>query len=367
MRQFCIISGVITQHDTLLDNLGLKKRKLTKHSKHMVFNYPLVDLLTMVAFKPIENLTTEQRHLLAVALLVKTGVVTVDYPILPTMLDPDKLLSVYPILIECLIRIACTSKYWDTLLPAQPRIHIRKENKDDINIIGFIKNVLYVQTNNLLLSPSLHSRRSKSELELIDSEISFEQELKRQLSTHSHKRHSNHYTVTMGKHVLKLLSRELGKTHLGILSPEYVDQALYILTTNPEKLSVHRASYRDVERLRKLILTHVKISIAPEDTTNRAYTAIVIRHLDSKLDYFNTVAAMFGAITIDAPAKLDPAYPIEYTVKELTSTPFDNATIIIPPKNPNVKNSKSKLIAAFRLKKARALEDQALREVADNE
>jgi len=343
MKQFCIKSGIVIKHDTVLDNLGLDPIKLNTPSIHPVFSYPLVDIISMATSKPHQNLTTNQRHLLALAILDRTGVVSIQYPIMVEELEPEKLLKLFPMIVEIGVRIVLNYQYWEDSLDLRPRIELRADNKNDVNIFGYIKNILFQQSAELLL-PRSTSRLTQKESRLLDEEIDFEVELKRKIAEHNSNTKTNNYTITMGKYVLKELSKEIFNTTGHHLKKDFQDLALYILATNPEKLSTHKATYKQVKHLREMIVTHIPISIAPEDTLTRAYTAIVVKHLDDKLDYYSSVAAIFGAITEKVPAKLGSAYPLEYSVVEVNASPFDSGVLSIPTKNKNLKNSSSSLV-----------------------
>lgn len=355
MRQICSKSGIVLQRDTILDNLGIKPKSLTKLSTHMIFSYDIVELLIMASFKRYESLTTTQRHLIAVALLDQTGMIKIKFPITTDILPPEKLLPIFPLITESCIRIACNRDYWKDMAHNRPKIEIRLDNWEDINIVGFIKKQIYMNTAILLL-PRSSSRLVNAKESMLDDEIDFERMLKRKIVEQNANRKTSYYTTRMGKEILRELEKELKQTNksenkIVKMSSGYKELAMYILAADVDKISPNRATYKDIKKLRDLIDEYVQVSIAPEHTMMRAYVAIVMSNLDKKLAYQLSVAVMFGQMTTTVQAKLNPALPLEYSTQELVKDPFSAGTVNIPPKNSNLESSTNSLVHRIRAKR----------------
>ena len=360
MRTFCIKSGVIISQDNCLDNLGLGRNKLTKVSEHLVFGYPLKDLLTMATHKPFEKLSTKQRHLLAVAIVDKCCPIDIYRPINSELLPPDKLLSLFPMIIEAGIRVASMYDNWLTVKAGMPRMEVRLDNFTELNLMSYIKNIFFVETHNLLFTDNLSTIQARK-ANMLDEEINFEIELKQQIKQYDAKRKNSTFSPKMGKFVLAILTKELKNTPTPITN-DFRDIAYYIFNTTADKISrvkIGKAmvyvNSDTIARLRNLIVTYSKFTIAPEDTLARAYTAITVRHLDSKLDYFQSVVALFGIETEEVLVDLEPEYPIEYSIKQMPKiATHTKSTVIPPPKNPEVANSTNSLIKRILAKRAAA-------------
>ena len=318
----------------------------------------------MATHKPFEKLTTQQRHLLAVAIIDKCCPITIYRPINSELLPADKLLSLFPMIVEAGIRCASMWDNWKVVRKGMPRMEVRLDNFTELNLLSYIKNIFFVETHNLLFTENLNTISARKANRL-DEEINFEIELKQQIKNYDASRKHNTFTPAMGKFVLAILTKELKNTPTPITN-NFRDVAYYIFNTPAGKISrtkiggeIVYVNSDTIARLRNLIVTYSKFTIAPEDTLARAYTAITVRHLDSKLDYFQSVVALFGIETEEVLVDLDPEYPIEYSVKKLPKVAVHTkATVIPPPKNPDVDKSTSPLIQRILAKRAAAANNE---------
>ncbi len=334
MKQFCRYSGITLQHDTILDNLGLTRNKLFLAGEHAVFNryYTIFDTVSMATFKPAARMTTDQRRLLFIAMLRHTGLVKVDWPVTQDVLSSDRILVLFPMMVDVAIRIASHFGEWQNLLPAMPRMNIRKDNFLDVDIPSYLAE-LHGRTQILLLPANLKVTK-KTASELLGDEIDLEWQLKQQILRHRSDKKKTAFNVNVGKYVLNELDKSLklvGKS----LTEDDKAKAIYIFSTAKEKI---KYGPTPIEGLRNLIVVHVSVGIAPSDTLLRSYTALTVAYLDNCLDYSNSITSLFGGITETVQAKLPSAYPTAYTVERAVTpaNPFTQpaGAAIVVPKNP---------------------------------
>lgn len=367
MKQICKYTGITLAHDNCLDSLGVTYRQSMTVGQHLVFSYPLSAVLRMAAHKPIPTLSTRQRHLLFVALLKHTGLVTFKFPLIAEHLDDQLVQNLFPALLNSALHIALNRDYWNDMLPEIARIEVRQDNATDISWKYFINEILATETTVLAArsqhvnsTPSLRARKKRN---LLEDEILLERELKEQLTKHRESLKNYIYTANIGKKVLDILVKELYEVGAP-LSASTFDLYTHILTRKPDQI---KASVRALEALRTQIVeviggavtadgTAKYVSIAPEDAYTRSNVAITVGYLDKIISDWNSVTTLFGAITSRDTTTLPAAFPSNYEIITVTANRFQVSTPVLPmaPKNPNTSTSTNPAILAILAKRAAA-------------
>jgi hypothetical protein len=356
MKQFCKYSGLVLQQSTYLNNLGLPHSKLLRPGEELVFRYTIFDILHMATHKPPEKMAAVQRYLLAVAMLHATGTVKIKFPFSRAYLTDSIVGTIYPILIESCIRIASNRQRWMNLLESDrlPTIENRADNWNQINWPAYCKEILLPNTA-LLLFKKLVTAKEETQNKLND-EIELERELRKTLTEHRQQRGKFTFTPAMGKAVLRELNITLAREDRPTLSSEYMSKCMQCFSSKEEQQKV---GAHFVEQLRELIYLHVKVSYDSEDSILRTQVSLTLGFLDNLLDYFNSLAALFGGITVNKPAKLPDTSPAQYTVRTVVQQmPFPEHTLTMPAVNSNLEKSTNPMVQKLLAKKAAELAAQ---------
>lgn len=320
----------------------------------------------MLQLLPAQDLTRTQRHLLTVALLHHTGLVSFPFPLLPDSFPDTLALQLFPALLRGATRICLNSTYWNSYKTELPTISISHENtisldsnksSGGINWVYFIKEVVDLGTeplefraSGILHAPTLTSR---NRVDLLADEIALEWELKAQILKHRENLKKYIYNANIGKKTLGMLLTEyaeVGET----LHPATLEDYTTALTVRPEKLKL---SVRVLETLRDDIVEKIGgardnngiqkyISIDPSDTLSRSQVALTVGYLDKIISDWNSVTNLFGAITVKRQATLPSSFPTGYTVTSVESNPFPLITGL-EPKNKHLASTTNPIIMAL--------------------
>jgi hypothetical protein len=335
MKQMCKKSGILISADTTLlslCNLTTVRKKLLTVSTHPIFTYHLGDILKLATAKPYEKLTLAQRHLLLIAMIDKLGCIDIRYPITKdSILSKSQVLNLFPKLIEACMRINTRPGKWRQILEETPKMEVRTDNFYQLPLYSFIKEEVIPNTLLLveLAGSSATVRTSKDKLE---DEIELERQLKRTISEHRTIREKYLFKPHMGKLVLELLNRDVLAATGKALSDKYIENAMHIFTTKPEKIRCPSA----ILPLRKTIVSLLPKEQSPDYELERAYTALAVGYLDTTLEHYNNMSRLFGVEPTRIQAQLPNHYPIAYTTSEIRQSPFQSAEKRIEPKNPNI-------------------------------
>jgi hypothetical protein len=315
MKVFCRYTGTILQHDTCLNNLGIKGHKLYKPAEHQVFSYDIWDLAKMASFKPVVELTPKQRYLLVVAMIKATGKVSIKFPITEELLPEGKVLKVYPILLQAILRIAVNGKEWAEISPLIPRMEIRQDNYRNLNLVAFIQDVIGAKTEFLSYANPKRAIKKADEnsedWDAVEKERALQQAIAGKPATKEFT-----FTINMAKFTLKLLSEELQDAIGRGLSKAEMEKAIAYFVKSPENVN---AASQSVEKLEFLIEEYVSPSIIPGDFHARTYVELTLERLRRVKKHLNSINFLFGEIS-EAP--IPKGHTVEFEI--VGTDPFNS-------------------------------------------
>lgn len=309
MKQFCKISGVLLQTSNHFHNL-LKSKEFYSLSAHQIFEYKTARILDFATRKPIESFTSEERHLLTLALLYSHGNFLVSYPIAPGRIEDAFIFSHFRKIIESSLSIASMQTVWNRAISAReaPYLHVTE---------GLVKSNSLTHTlkewvTNIIPSTLNHIRNQNNRRDLADiwSDVELERQLKKELiEERLNNRKYNKYTPQMGIYVLNKIKQVDYKDAREKLTVPFLYMCESVLKTSvPAAVKYPISAVTEIIEFIDQYLNpqsnhNQKAETEWKNPLDRNYILFTLSYLHSVIQYFHDLDSLFSNIT-DQPGQV---------------------------------------------------------------
>lgn len=321
IKTFCKYSGAIVASTNQFNNFSKVNRNHGKQlvaTTHPIMELGIKPLLELGTDKPLSRYTATERHILFVALARYTNTLDIRFPITTATLSPRKCEELLPELLEACLNISLNLPLWEMeVVKALPVTRITESNRNTVDLETWLRVLILPATKELsyaVCSPAgvNLARPTNIGLQLkTPTELELEQALKADLNNWKDSNKRNAYTRDLAVWACNKYQNGTGT----ILDKATRTRISFLLNSPIEKV-------KDVRELEQL-----KRQLAPvlprEDGNNnhdRTNTILILRHLDSRIEYFDTLSSILGGSIDEIDSELPEDIGISYTIKQVNTT-----------------------------------------------
>ena len=294
-------------------------------SIHPIMHLTGNQLIKLATSKSLSQYSATERHLLFVALAKYTNTIDISFPITDATISPRKCEELLPILLDAVLAIANNQHLWKEAILSLPTTRICEANHKHIDLDTWLNMLIVPAANTLQYSVDgkLASTRGLGIAEKTPSELDLEVALKEDLTNWKESNKRNKYTRDLAAWACNKWQQ--GSGH--VLDSAKRTRIAFLLNAPIDKVK----DSRELEQLRVKL-----VSILPRTNTgtnqDRTNTLLILRHIDSRLEYFESVVAMFGGDMEEVESDLPEDLGVSYTIKKATgtvkkATTFNTATV----------------------------------------
>lgn len=311
-KVFCKYSGAILVTTSQFTNAKRYGGRLVA-AVHPVLDLSVGQLLSLAGSKDIHAFSNTERHILLVAMLKQIGLLDIRFPIMPACISPRKVTELLPAIERGLIAIKTSPSLWETVAEGIPKTRIGREG---IDLLAWTEMILLPTIDSFKDQLRAYSRIAKkitvAGAEDTPDEIDMIHALNKELSEWRRDRKRNSYKSDLGQWAIDHVEKQTGTL------PADTRVAYKKLLNAP----VERITQAPLVALRKILIGCLPQGQGDKLNPEVTNTMLVMRHIDSRLEYFEEIYAMLGGGELqDTKVELPNVEGVSYTIKTVSRNP----------------------------------------------